>query len=68
MPAPLAPDRRQGILLGTRLGDALGMPLDGLSHQNVRLYYRGVKGLAADEKRGIAAGTGTALTQALGAL
>jgi ADP-ribosylglycohydrolase len=45
-------DRALGALLGAAVGDALGMPVDGLSHQNVRLYYRGIKGYTADEKRG----------------
>src|SRR5690606_15821429 len=36
-------DRALGALLGAAVGDALGMPVDGLSHQNVRLYYKGVK-------------------------
>src|SRR5690606_8963604 len=41
----------------------------GLSHQNVRLYYRGVKEYRADEKRGaLAAGQWTAPTQSLFAL
>jgi ADP-ribosylglycohydrolase len=44
-------DRALGALLGTAVGDALGMPIDGLSHQNVRTYYRGIKGYRADEHR-----------------
>jgi ADP-ribosylglycohydrolase len=62
-------DRLHGTLVGAALGDALGMPLEGLSHQNVRTYYRGIKGLRADEKRGdLAAGQGTADTQRMRAL
>jgi ADP-ribosylglycohydrolase len=45
------------------------MPIEGLSHQNVRTYYRGVKELRADEKRGdLAAGQWTADTQRARAL
>ena len=44
-------DRVLGALLGAAVGDALGMPVDGLSHQNVRLYYKGIKGYRDDEKR-----------------
>jgi ADP-ribosyl-[dinitrogen reductase] hydrolase len=44
-------DRALGALLGTAIGDALGMPIEGLSHQNVRTYYRGIKEFRADEKR-----------------
>src|SRR5690554_4522784 len=62
-------DRALGALLGAAVGDALGMPVDGLSHQNVRLYYKGVKGYTADEKRGdLDAGQWTAHTQRLRAL
>lgn len=62
-------DRALGALLGAAVGDALGMPVDGLSHQNVRLYYKGVKGYTADEKRGdLGAGQWTAHTQRLRAL
>ena len=57
-------DRLVGTLLGSALGDALGMPVEGLSHQNVRTYYRGIKLMRADEKRGdLAAGQWTADTQ-----
>jgi hypothetical protein len=57
-------DRALGALLGTALGDALGMPVDGLSHQNVRTYYKGIKGYRADEhRRDLEAGQWTALTQ-----
>lgn len=63
MPVPFR-DRLVGTLLGSALGDALGMPVEGLSHQNVRTYYKGIKGLAADEKRGdLGAGQWTADTQ-----
>ncbi len=64
-------DRVRGLLLGLAIGDALGMPIEGLSHQNVRTYYKGIKGFRADEKRGeLGAGQWTADTQnalALGA-
>ncbi len=51
----MSPDRADhiaGVILGAAIGDALGMPLDALSHQNVRTYYRGVRGFEGDEKRG----------------
>ena len=57
-------DRARGALLGLAIGDALGMPIDGLSHINVRTYYKGIKGFRADEKRGEGdAGQWTAHTQ-----
>ncbi len=59
-------DRILGALLGAAVGDALGMPVNGLSHQNVRLYYRGIKGYTADEKRlDLQAGQWTVHTQRL---
>ena len=62
-PAPFR-DRLVGALLGSALGDALGMPVEGLSHQNVRTYYKGIKEPRADEKRGdLGAGQWTADTQ-----
>ncbi|MEM9664895.1 MAG: ADP-ribosylglycohydrolase family protein [Bacteroidota bacterium] len=48
---PTNTDRILGALLGSAVGDALGMPIEGLSHQNVRTYYKGIKGYRADEKR-----------------
>ncbi|HYE96279.1 MAG TPA: ADP-ribosylglycohydrolase family protein [Rubricoccaceae bacterium] len=64
MPPALSEDRVLGAFLGAAVGDALGMPVDGLSHQNVRLFYRGIKGYTADEKRGdLGAGQWTAHTQ-----
>ena len=71
MPDPPAPfrDRLVGALLGSAVGDALGMPVEGLSHQNVRTYYKGVKELRADEKRGdLGVGQWTADTQRARAL
>ncbi len=63
MPAPFR-DRLLGVLIGSAIGDALGMPVEGLSHQNVRTYYKGIKELRADEKRGdLEAGQWTADTQ-----
>ncbi|MEP0546297.1 MAG: ADP-ribosylglycohydrolase family protein [Rhodothermales bacterium] len=60
----LEPDRILGTLLGTAVGDALGMPIDGLSHQNVRTYYKGIKAYRADEhRRDLGAGQWTGLTQ-----
>ncbi len=57
-------DRLVATLLGSALGDALGMPVESLSHQNVRTYYKGIKGLVADGKRGdLDAGQWTADTQ-----
>lgn len=41
-----------GTLLGTAVGDALGMPVEGLSHQNVRTYYKGIKEYRDDDQRG----------------
>ncbi|MEM6783502.1 MAG: ADP-ribosylglycohydrolase family protein [Bacteroidota bacterium] len=61
---PLSQDRVRGALLGTAIGDALGMPIEHLSHQNVRLYYKGIKAYRADEKRGeLEAGQWTGDTQ-----
>ena len=66
---PAFRDRLVGTLLGSALGDALGMPVEGLSHQNVRTYYKGIKGLRADEKReDLDAGQWTADTQRARAL
>jgi ADP-ribosylglycohydrolase len=44
-------DRILGACLGTAVGDALGMPIEGISHQNVRTYYKGIKEFRADEQR-----------------
>lgn len=41
-----------GTLMGTAVGDALGMPIEGLSHQNVRTYYKGIKEYRDDDQRG----------------
>lgn len=48
----LAIHRIQGSLFGAAIGDTLGMPLEMLSHQNVRTYYRGLREPVGDEKRG----------------
>src|SRR5690606_14691231 len=62
-------DRILGALLGTAVGDALGMPVDGLSHQNIRTYYKGIKGYRADEhRRDLGAGQWTGHTQRMFAL
>lgn len=55
-------------LVGAALGDALAMPVDGLSHQNVRFFYKGIKGLTPSEQFGTPAGYGTRRTEALLAL
>ena len=52
-------------MLGAAIGDALAMPVAGLSHQNVRFFHKGIKGYVADAHRGGAAGTGTAVTERL---
>jgi ADP-ribosylglycohydrolase len=53
-----------GALLGTAVGDALGMPIEGLSHQNVRTYYKGIKEYRDDDQRGdLSAGQWTDDTQ-----
>lgn len=44
-------DKIRGALLGTAIGDALGMPVEGLSHQNVRTYYKGIKEYRNDDQR-----------------
>ena len=44
-------DRIYGALLGTAVGDALGMPIEGLSHTNVRTYYKGIKEYRDDVQR-----------------
>ena len=69
MPVTPLRDRLVGVILGAALGDALGMPVEGLSHQNVRTYYKGIQDLRADEKRGdLGAGQWTADTQRARAL
>lgn len=50
--------------MGTAVGDALGMPVEGLSHQNVRTYYKGIKEYRDDDERGdLSAGQWTDDTQ-----
>jgi ADP-ribosylglycohydrolase len=48
----ISSDRVLGSLMGTAVGDALGMPIEGLSHQNVRTYYKGIKEYRDDDQRG----------------
>jgi len=48
----ISEDRIVGALMGTAVGDALGMPIEGLSHQNVRTYYKGIKEYRDDDQRG----------------
>ena len=48
----VSPDSVLGALLGTAVGDALGMPIEGLSHANVRTYYKGIKEYRDDDQRG----------------
>ena len=49
---PPPSDSIAGALLGTAVGDALGMPVEGLSHANVRTYYKGIKEYRDDDQRG----------------
>ena len=57
-------DRMLGALMGTAVGDALGMPVEGLSHTNVRTYYRGIKQYEPDrQRRDLTAGQWTDDTQ-----
>jgi ADP-ribosylglycohydrolase len=57
-------DSVAGALLGTAVGDALGMPIEGLSHANVRTYYKGIKEYRDDDQRGdLTAGQWTDDTQ-----
>ena len=68
-PLPLDPDRVRGALLGAAVGDALGMPVESLSHQNVRTYYKGIKEYRDDKHRkDLQAGQWTSRTQRLFAL
>lgn len=61
---PVSSDKVTGALLATAVGDALGMPIEGLSHQNVRTYYKGIKEYRADDQRGdLGAGQWTDDTQ-----
>jgi ADP-ribosylglycohydrolase len=62
-------DRIRGVLLGLALGDALGSPVDGMSHQNIRTHVRGVKGLDTPGPRGPASpGIHTARARELAAV
>lgn len=62
-------DQIRGALLGTAIGDALGMPVTGFSHQNIRTFYKGIKGYRDDERRGdMKAGQWTDHTQRMQAL
>lgn len=57
-------EHSRGVIYGLAIGDALGMPIDGLSHPNVRTYYKGIKEFRDDDKRGdLQAGQWTAHTQ-----
>jgi len=68
-PAAAYSDRLAGALVGAALGDALGMPVEGISHSHVRLYYKGIREMTADtQRRDLAAGQGTADTQRMRAL
>lgn len=53
------PDRALGALLGAALGDALGRPAANMSHQTLRMYYKGIKGFVQDERNALPAGWGT---------
>ena len=69
MPNIPSPDRARGALLGAAVGDALGMPIEDLSHQNVRTYYKGIKEYRDDKHRkDLVAGQWTGRTQHLFAL
>lgn len=68
VPVPFS-DRLVGALVGAAVGDMLGMPVEGLSHPNVRTYYKGIQAPRADEKRGdLGIGQWTADTQRARAL
>ena len=43
MPHLFRVDRVRGCLLGMAVGDALGAPLEGLSHQQIRTHYGRVR-------------------------
>ena len=58
---PLGPslpkfDRTRGALLGLAVGEALGRPVDRMSHQNVRTYFKGIKGYTGHERTDVEAG------------
>ncbi len=58
---PLSPslpksDRTRGALLGLAVGEALGRPIDKMSHQNVRTYFKGIKGYVGHERTDVEAG------------
>ncbi len=58
---PLSPslpksDRTRGALLGLAVGETLGRPIDKMSHQNVRTYFKGIKGYVGHERTGVEAG------------
>jgi len=59
------PDRALGALLGAALGDALGKPAANMSHQTLRMYYKGIKGFMKDERNTLPAGWGTHRTALL---
>lgn len=41
LPDPLLRDRIRGVLLGTAVGDSLGLPAEGISRRRVRKLFRG---------------------------
>ncbi len=49
-------DRTRGALLGLAVGEALGRPVDKMSHQNVRTYFKGIKGYVDHERTNVKAG------------
>ncbi len=49
-------DRTRGALLGLAAGEALGRPVDKMSHQNVRTYFKGIKGYVGHERTDVKAG------------
>jgi ADP-ribosyl-[dinitrogen reductase] hydrolase len=68
--APVLQDRFRGAVLGTAIGDALGMPAEGRSHLQIRTYYRGIRTYEDDhfDLEGLKAGQWTDDTQQMLAL
>ncbi len=54
--------RYRGFLLGSLVGDALGLPANGRAHHIVRMYFKGIKGYT-DEYYTTASPTGLRLGQ-----
>ncbi|MCS7082540.1 MAG: ADP-ribosylglycohydrolase family protein [Bacteroidota bacterium] len=62
--------RFRGAILGTAIGDALGMPVEGRSYWTIQTYYRGIRGYEDDHfnPEGLRAGQWTDDTQQMWAL